>query len=164
MIVTAQQRGDAHSGIAHETSDVPLRPLLIFILVLFVIGAVMHVAVWRFMSVTMAPGVSGAERALPFSAVPRPPVPAQPIERLLPDPVPQPQLQVDPSADLQQLREREERILQTWTTDPDSGRTRMPIERAMKRLVERAAASASPPIVTTPRLAAPPTDAGGRRP
>jgi hypothetical protein len=53
-------------------------------------------------------------------------------------PSPEPQLQITPQADLEELQRRENEILRTYGwVDRDGGTARIPIERAMQILVER---------------------------
>jgi hypothetical protein len=69
--------------------------------------------------------------------------PASPLASYAPQEPPAPRLQVDPSADLARLRSTEQAQLDGYAwVDRGAGTVRIPIERAMKLLVERRAKGA----------------------
>jgi hypothetical protein len=107
----------------YEHSDVAIRPLAMFIaglaISLIIVSGIVALLFWLF--------ESGAEKNDPA------PLPLAQENTVTPGPL----LQVSPRQDLQLLREREELLLSTadWI-DRDRGIARIPVDRAMARIVE----------------------------
>jgi hypothetical protein len=110
-------------GPGYETRDASIRGLVIFGAGLFAtlaLVALLALAVFRYFARSQSLGPP----ASPFADV-----------RTLP---PQPRLQVDPRADLQRLRQREDSILNSYGwVDPRAGIIRIPIDRAIDRLLDK---------------------------
>ena len=115
---------------AHEHSDVPIRPLVIALAAIVVVGAVTHVLLywvfWRY---------DTQQRALeiPRTAV----TAARPV-------VPEPRLQGvpglsdnHPTQDMQQMRARYRAELTSYGKSADGAAARVPIDRAMELALER---------------------------
>jgi hypothetical protein len=117
-------RTRAAAGFGHETSDVRIRPLAIFLAWLMgIIVAAACVCAWLFSLLER-----GAEQRDPA-----PPPLADSAERTR-----GPLLQVSPRQDLEVLRAREERQLHaTEWVDKDRRIARIPIDRAIAVTVER---------------------------
>jgi hypothetical protein len=120
---TKSERTPTNPEVTYEKRDVNVRVILIFVVVLFLVLAVTLVSMrglFGYFSATqnLGPGAS------PFDN-----------SRTLP---PAPRLQVDPSVDLDQVRQSQEEILNSYGwADKASGTVRVPIDRAMDMLIER---------------------------
>ena len=120
---TKSDHGQTNPEVTYEKRDVNTRTILIFVSVLFVVLAVTLLSMrglFGYFSATqnLGPGAS------PFDN-----------SRALP---PTPRLQVDPSADLDQVRGAQEEMLNTYGwVDKASGTVHVPIDRAMDLLIER---------------------------
>jgi len=110
----------------HESSDVTIRPVAVFIAVLFgSVVAVMALMAWLY-------GFFSRHQPQPV-IVPSPLVSARQTP-------PEPRLQAVPALDLRALRAAEARALSTYGwVDPKAGVVRIPIDRAMDLLAEREA-------------------------
>lgn len=152
------------AGVAHEESDVHLFPLLGFYAVLVVAAIMIHVIVWGLMSSLERPGAPRPSRAIPFVAEPGSPPPGPQFEALRPGRFRGALIQADPAAELREMRQREDQVLETWTVDPATGTTRMPIERAMEMFAaaEGRSTETRERTVSSPALSIAPTDAGRR--
>jgi hypothetical protein len=114
------ERSDVH----HEESDVDVGRIVKFGVALVVAAAVIHAAVaalfWYFderlaEAATASPIAAGAARIPP-----------------------EPRLQVDPRGELREYRAREDEVLSGYTwVDRDAGVVRIPVDEAMRLLVER---------------------------
>jgi len=120
---TKSEHGENNSAVAYEKRDVNARVILYFVLALFLTLALTLVSMrglFGYFSATqnLGPGAS------PFDN-----------SRALP---PTPRLQVDPAADLDQVRGAQVEMLNTYGwVDKASGTVRVPIDRAMDMLIER---------------------------
>jgi hypothetical protein len=120
---TKSERAQTNPEVTYEKRDVNARVILYFVLVLFLVLAVTLISMrglFGYFSATqnLGPGAS------PFDN-----------SRTLP---PTPRLQVEPAADLNQMRQTQEEMLNTYGwADKASGTVRVPIERAMDMLIER---------------------------
>lgn len=107
----------------YETRDANVRSLMVFGLGLFVtlvLLLALMAGVFRYFSKSQSLGPP----ASPFADL-----------RTLP---PQPRLQVEPRMDLEHLRAREDAVLNSYGwVDPRAGIVRMPIDRAMDRLLQK---------------------------
>jgi hypothetical protein len=120
----------AHPGdnpdVHHETTDVNVRGILLSGAGLFVIAVIVHLLVWVLFGY-----FSGREES---RTVPTSPLTAG-REHQLP---PEPRLQTHPRDDLTDLHAREEEVLTTYGwVDKNAGIVRIPIEEAMKIVVQR---------------------------
>ena len=120
---TKTEHGENNSAVTYEKRDVNTRTILYFVGVLFVVLVATIVSMrglFGYFSATqnLGPGAS------PFNN-----------SRTLP---PEPRLQVDPSVDLNEVRQSQEEILNSYGwADQATGKVRVPIERAMDMLIER---------------------------
>jgi len=109
-----------------EKSDVDIRGIVVFVITLIVAGVVIHGAVWvmyRYFE-RQASQPAAVEFPLATSAL-----------RRLP---PEPRLQIDPRDDLSNMRQAEEQVLNSYSwVDRNGGIVRIPIDQAMKLIVER---------------------------
>jgi hypothetical protein len=112
-----------HRG-RHETTDVEIKPLAIFLAGLFI---------------TIVVVLAGMVYLHRFFAArqPQPLISPSPLATA-PQVPPPPRLQVAPQRDLEQLRAEEERLLTTYGwVDPQNGVVRISIDRAMDLIAER---------------------------
>ena len=120
---TKSEREQTNSEVKFEKRDVNTRVILYFVAVLFVVLVVTFASMrglFGYFSATqnLGPGAS------PFDN-----------SRSLP---PAPRLQVDPAVDLDQVRQSQEEMLNSYAwVDKASGTVRVPIDRAMDMLIER---------------------------
>ena len=107
----------------HEESDAKARPLLLFGAILAAIILAVALLMWITFKFFANEQSLGA-----------PPVPFA-LGRLLP---PEPRLQPDPRIDLNRLRKQEQDTISSygWVNPPD-GVIRIPVDRAMDRLIEK---------------------------
>jgi hypothetical protein len=115
-----------HSGVHHETTDVNVRGVLLFGAGLFVVAAVVHLLVWvLFGYFAGRESVRGA-REYPLAAT---------QENRLP---PEPRLQIHPRDDLRELHAHEDEVLTSYGwVDKNAGIVRIPIDEAMKIVVQK---------------------------
>ncbi len=117
------ESGENNPAVTYEKRDVNTRTILIFVGVLFLVLAVTFVSMrglFGYFSDTqnLGPGAS------PFDN-----------SRVLP---PEPRLQVNPAVDLNEVRQEQDEILNSYGwTDKANGTVRVPIDRAMDMLIER---------------------------
>jgi hypothetical protein len=115
-----------HPEVSHETADVNVRGVQIFIAVLVVVVAALCVGMWWLLK----------------AMSPRPDVPRQAVEPGRPLPPP-PRLLGAPGApsgvgDMKALRRAEDAVLGSYGwVDPEGGVVRVPIQRAMELLLQR---------------------------
>ena len=120
---TKSEHGENNPAVKFERRDVNTRTILIFVGVLFLVLVVTFASMrglFGYFSETqkLGPGVS------PFDN-----------SRVLP---PSPRLQVDPTVDLNQVRESQNEMLNSYGwADQATGKVRVPIDRAMDMLIER---------------------------
>jgi hypothetical protein len=122
-----QGAADLHDTphVQHEESDVNIRAILGFGLALLVTAVAVNVLVWLLFGLLAARESRQAESQFPLAAG---------LERLPPEP----RLQTNPRGDLQDLRVREETILNTYGwVDKNAGVVRIPIDRAIAITLER---------------------------
>lgn len=117
---------DASSRSAsREESDINIGGIFKFVLGLTVAAAVVHVVVW-FMFVWLQSAAARADVSNPLRVGQDVRVP------------PEPRLQVEPRQDLSDYRAREAALLDGYHwVDKSAGVVRIPIDEAMKRVVER---------------------------
>src|SRR5262245_32221641 len=123
-----QSEHEPHNlDVAHEQSDVALRPLLTFAGGLLALGAVAYFVVFLLFTYF----TRQADRA---SQDLRYPLAVGQADRLPPEP----RLQANPRQDLKDLREAEDLRLTTFGwVDRNAGVVRIPIEEAMKLTLQR---------------------------
>jgi hypothetical protein len=113
-------------GMKHETRDLSTRVVVIFAVSLLVAAAAIHVVVWWIYL-----GFGRANERADTRQYPLAPVGA-------PAPPPAPRLQTQPREELKRMRADEDRLLTGYGwADPNAGRVRIPIDRAMQLLVEQ---------------------------
>ena len=111
--------------VVHEESDVDVTAILGYGVGLLVLGAIVQVLLWFLFSYYTRQAAE-APRMFPLSAEHQQ------------EPPPGPRLQINPQEDLRQLRAREDEILRGYGwVDKNTGVARIPIEEAMKLVVER---------------------------
>jgi hypothetical protein len=123
-------------AVHHETTDVDIRAIFVFGAALIVSAVIISFLVWVLFKYFEAREARRVTPEYPLAAVQQPRQP------------PEPRLQTNPREDLQQLREEEEQILDSYGwVDKNAGVVRIPIEEAMKLTVQRGlpARSASEP-------------------
>jgi hypothetical protein len=113
-------------GVHHETSDVDFRAILTFGVGLAIAAAAIHVLLWLlFIHFEGREAQTGARR-FPLAAEQQNRLPAEP------------RLQTNPRQDLNDLRAREDELLNTYGwVDRNAGVVRIPIGEAMRLTVER---------------------------
>ncbi len=125
-------------GMTHETRDLSTRVVVIFAISLLVGAVLVHVAVWWLYAWMGRVNEQAYTREYPLAPIG---APRQP---------PAPRLQTQPREDLKRMRREEDRLLSGYAwADPNTGRVRLPIDRAMQLLIEqglptRAAATSGP--------------------
>jgi hypothetical protein len=125
MTDTHSHAGAPHDSTQREESDIDIGGIFKFALGLTVAAAVVHVVIW-FMFVWFQAAAAGADVANPLRVGQDVRVP------------PEPRLQVEPRQDLLNYREREAALLDGYRwVDKNAGVVRIPIDEAMKRVVER---------------------------
>ena len=116
---------------AYETRDVKVRPLAVFVAGLTIVGVFVYFVVFVMFRLFSGQAASVDAQLAP-SAASRP-APAPGGERLPPEP----RIQANPAADMQRVREQDEAILTTYGwVDREAGVARIPIEAAMKQVLE----------------------------
>ena len=117
---------DHGTGPGHETRDVRIKAIAWLgasILLVTLAASAAMVGLFDFFA-----GRESKQTRLPVSMV-RPEAPQQP---------PEPRLQGQPARDLAVMRAEEDEVLTTYGwVDPQAGVVRIPIERAMDRVLER---------------------------
>ena len=109
--------------VSHETSDVNVKGILRFAAALTIAAAVIHVALYGLL---LYYDQRETRRLVPLSS---------PRQEEAP---PEPRLRVAPRADLLEMRNAEERVLQSYGwIDRGKNVVRMPIERSMEAIVKR---------------------------
>jgi len=109
--------------VTHEKTDIRVRAIAWFAVVLVVAAVVIHVAIWL-LFVGFGRLTAGATREYPVISEERPQSP------------PGPRLQEKPREDMKALRKQEENFLTTYGwVDKATGNVRIPIDEAMKRVL-----------------------------
>ncbi len=116
----------ARGAVHHETSDVSVNGVVVFVIVLIVSAVVIHGAVWAVYKYFGAQASQAAAVEYPLAI--------EAMRRLPPEP----RLQTDPRDDLAHLRRAEDDVLQSYAwIDRSAGVVRIPIDQAMKLIAER---------------------------
>jgi hypothetical protein len=134
---------------AYETRDIRLRPLLVFIAGLTVVGVVTYLVIFALLRLFSGQAANEDARLAP-SSMSRPP--AAPGEERLP---PEPRIQANPAADMNLLRQREDDVLTTYGwVDRQAGVVRIPIDVAISQVLEEGLPvrqpDSAPPAAGTP--------------
>jgi hypothetical protein len=125
-----QDNGQSESR-AYETRDVKLRPLVVFITGLAVVGIVVYLVAFLMLRLFSGQAAREDARVAP-SSVSRP-APGPGEERLPPEP----RIQANAAADMDALRRQEAAVLATYGwVDREAGIVRIPIDVAMTRILE----------------------------
>jgi hypothetical protein len=116
-----------HDDVAHESSDVNVRSVVTFGVGLLVLGAVVYLVVWVFLGFLSQRATRASEQlAYPLAVGQGDRVP------------PEPRLQTNPRADLRELRESEEKRLDSYGwVDRNAGIVHIPIDDAIKLTLQR---------------------------
>lgn len=123
---TPDVSGVQNPEVAHERSDVNVRGILMFALMLFAFTVVTVLLIWWLFDYFAA---REARLDRPRSML------AGSHGESLP---PEPRLQVSPAQDMRELRAKEDTLLNTYGwVDQQAGVVRIPIERALQLLAER---------------------------
>ena len=150
----------------HESSDVPIRPLFVFIVIFIVFAVVSHIALWFLYKAF----VKAEQKRMdpPATQVAKPSDFAVPKNQPLLQPFPREGVtpyRNTPVTDLADMRAAEDQTLRNYGwVDKQKGIVRIPIERAKELMaarvaVQEATAQAAPPTPTT--TVAPATSTGG---
>lgn len=131
----------------HESSDVPVRPLFIFIVIFIVFAIVSHIALWFLYKAFVK--AENSRQDPHNTAVARPADADVPKNQPLLQPFPVgnslPQT-TTPVSDMVDMRRAEEQALTTYAwVDKQQGIVRMPIARAKELTAQRLAAAGGPP-------------------
>ena len=115
-----------HDDVAHEASDVNFRAIVSFGVGLLALGAVVYLVVWLFLGfLSTRAGRASEQLAYPLAAGQGDRVP------------PEPRLQTNPRADLRELREAEDKRLDSYGwVDRNAGIVHIPIDEAIKATLQ----------------------------
>lgn len=145
----------AHTGRSHvEPDDVHIGAIVKFIIALTVVTVVVHAFVWMLMGRITA--TMDEQQVILY------PLAREQGERLPPEP----RLQTQPKQDLADSRERDRLQLEGYTwVDKSTGTVRLPIERAMKSVIDHGlpVRPASPAAAATVAETATPGQAIGEK-
>lgn len=109
--------------VAHESSDINIRGV-VFAAIALAVVTLISIGLVTGLFVYLNRAATRAEGRLPM-----------PREATLP---PEPRIQTDPAGALQEMRAEESRILDDYRwVDKEAGVARIPIDRAMKMILER---------------------------
>jgi hypothetical protein len=112
--------------IVHEESDVNVRAILGFGLALLVAAVIIHVFLWWLQIVYQRQTDRAQMQVYPLAAGQQEELP------------PMPRLQEHPQQDMRELRERQRALLNGYSwVNRDTGIARIPVEEAMRMVVER---------------------------
>ena len=112
--------------IAHEESDVNVRAILGFGLALVVAAVIIHVSLWWLQGLYQRQTERAQMQAYPLAAGQQEQLP------------PSPRLQEHPPQDMRELRDKQQALLNGYGwVNRDAGVARIPIEEAMRIVVER---------------------------
>ena len=115
-----------HVEVVHEESDVNVSAILRYGVGLFLIAAVVHLFLWWLLGVYEHRNERAQTQAYPMAASQQDRLP------------PAPRFQQDPQQELQDLRARQKALLEGYGwANKEAGVVRIPIEEAMRIVVER---------------------------
>jgi hypothetical protein len=122
----AHDDGDHNAGIHHETTDVNISAIILSGVALIVSAVLISFVVWVLFKYFESREARRVAPEYPLAATQEVRVP------------PEPRLQTDPRQDLQDLRAQENQILNSYGwIDKNTGVVRIPIDEAMKLVVQR---------------------------
>lgn len=112
--------------VVHEESDVNVAAILRYGLGLFAVAVVAHIFLWWLLGAYERQNDRAQTQVFPMAAGQKNRLP------------PAPRFQENPQQELQQLREKQKMLLEGYGwVNKDAGVVRIPIEEAMKLVVER---------------------------
>ena len=112
--------------VVHEESDVNVAAILRYGLGLFAVAVVVHIFLWWLLGAYERQNERAQTQVFPMAAGQQERLPAAP------------RFQENPQQELQQLRERQKALLEGYGwVNKEAGVARIPIEEAMKLVVER---------------------------
>src|SRR5918994_3923290 len=112
--------------VVHEESDVNVGAIIRYGIVLFAVAVVVHVFLWWLLGVYERQNERAQTQAFPMAAGQGDRLP------------PAPRLQDNPQQELQRLRAQQKALLEGYAwANKEAGLVRIPIEDAMKMVVER---------------------------
>ena len=126
-----RQRADAHTRadnveVVHEESDVNVAAIIRYGIGLLLIGALVHVFLWWLQGTYSRQNLRAQTQVYPLAAGQQDRLP------------PSPRFQENPQGELQDLRARQKALLEGYSwISKEGGVARIPIEDAMKMVVER---------------------------
>ena len=122
----AHDDGDHNPGVHHETTDVNISAIILSGVALIVSAVLISFVVWVLFKYFESREARRLAPEYPLAATQEVRVP------------PEPRLQTDPRQDLQDLRAQENQILNSYGwIDKNTGVVRIPIDEAMKLVVQR---------------------------
>jgi len=131
---------------AYETRDIKLRPLVVFIAGLAVVGVVVYLVVFLMLRLFSGQAAREDARVAPSSTASRP-ASAAGEERLPPEP----RIQVNAAADMEALRRQEASVLTTYGwVDRQAGIVRIPIDVAITQILEEGLPVRRPATTSAP--------------
>ncbi len=146
---TRDVTGIENAEAGHEKRDINVRIVVGFAASLVIAALVIHVFVWLLFGVYGNLQTPGYPREFPL---------VQTSEVRLP---PSPRLQVKPREDLKAMRRQEDQLLNSYTwVNQQAGTVRIPIDEAMKRVLEQGLPVADQPA--PPPQAQPASSSSGR--
>jgi hypothetical protein len=113
------------ADLHHDGSDVNVRAVLTFGAILVVTTAVVGVLVFLLFGYFQRREEQSGARDFPLAVEQQNRMP------------PEPRLQTNPREDLRLMRQRDDAILNSYGLDRDTGAVRIPIQEAMKLIVQR---------------------------
>ena len=158
--------------VSHEESDVGIKPIVWFLILLSVSTVIIYVMLWGLFRY-FENRAEKSETPPPALAEERPELPPEPRLQLAPNHAgqKQPDLNDDPQAELKRMKKEDEKRLTSYGVDPETGAIRIPIKKAKELVLERnllqpAPATAQQPAAQ-PAVSRPPSQnaatATGRR-
>ena len=112
--------------VVHEESDVNVAAILRYGLGLFAVAVVVHIFLWWLLGAYERQNERAQTQVFPMAASQQDRLP------------PSPRFQENPQQELQQLREKQKALLEGYGwVNKEAGVVRIPIEEAMKLVVER---------------------------
>jgi hypothetical protein len=113
-------------AVVHEESDVNVRAILGYGIGLMAIAAVVHLFLWWLLGMYTRQAERAQAQAYPLAAEQQQQLP------------PSPRFQENPQQDMRELRARQQALLEGYAwVNRDGGVARIPIEEAMRMVVER---------------------------
>jgi hypothetical protein len=137
--------GPAKPVMSTRGDDINLRKVLGFAVGLAATGALVGAVVWLFLGVLGRTTAENYPREFPLAPIGTYRLP------------PEPRLQVQPREDLKRMRAEEDTVLNSYGwVDRGAGVVRIPVEQAMKKLVDEGLPARQPPVEASPSPQTPP--------